>query len=136
MMGMTPRLVVNYSPQAADLLQKGQIDFELWKCSPLGSIAGTHLAEGTGKGAYVHFSFDAGRADLLKSDWDEVERVLDQTGTPFINVHLNANRSDFAGTDAAHKRTAVRDRFLKALTRMAERFGADRVFAENVIYRG
>jgi len=131
-----PALAVNYSHEAAALFERGELEIDCWKCSPPGTVAGTDLAIDSGIPAYVHFPFDLGKPSFADTDWDEVAQILDDTGTRFVNVHLNAKKSDFLDLSKAGEREAVRERFLRGLSIVVDRFGADRVIAENVIYRG
>ncbi len=129
-------IAVNFSCEARALFAANEIAFDLWKCTPPGELGGVENVLGNGHPAYVHFPFDAGRPELLGTDWDAVERLLDVTGTPHVNVHLNAHRKQFEGVAEADRTEAVRGRFLRALEAMVARFGPERVVAENVVYRG
>lgn len=136
------KLAINYSPAARTLLEEGAIDFDLWKCAP----EHPHLTADARACCvpcplYLHFPLDVGAPDFAeRTDWSEVERLLGETGTPFVNVHLNARREHFpevnSGTDPERERAAVCDRFLRHLGLAAARVGADRLIAENVIYQG
>ncbi len=130
------RLAVNYSEAARSLLREGEIAFDLWKCAPLGELGGIDNLSADDPPGYVHFPLDAGAPDFLDTDWSALERTLDATRTPFVNVHLNATKRQFPGCSDEDARAAIRDRFRVALELLATRFGAERVLAENVVYRG
>ena len=127
------KLSLNYSQAAQNLYQGKQIAFDVWKCPAWPDLVSAIQSE---KAVYVHFGMDAGHPDFAHTDWNECERLLEQTQTPYINVHLNAVREHFDGETQAVLYRQVRDRFLANVGFMVERFGAERVIAENVIYRG
>ena len=128
------KLAVNYSPQTADLLQTGEIALDLLKCPDWDDL----IAEARVlKPLYVHFPLGTGKLDEV--DLGRVERLLEQTQTPFVNVHLVATPGDLdlpVTTQAPAHVEQVTDWLIREVTRLTERFGAERVIAENVIYRG
>ena len=125
-------IALNFSHPAAELVQRGAIEIDLWKAAPTPD----HLRPIGGARAYVHLPLDAGDPDFEKTDWGWFDECLAATGTPYVNVHLNARRKDFDPVEGERERSAVRDRFLRHVGGLVERYGADRVIAENVIYRG
>lgn len=94
-----------------------------------------HLQATEGLPRYVHFPFDAGAATQPLT-LDEAEKWLEATGTTLVNTHMNARAADFGGKTGGSLQEAVRDRFMRHLTWLSDRFGAARVVAENVVYRG
>ncbi len=131
------QFALNYSPVAERLVESGAIRIDLWKCPSRPDLI--HAATQSGVPCYIHFPFDAGANDFAQSDWDAAERLMEETNTAFVNVHLNARRADFPAVDRADDVRAmawVQNRFLRNVSAMTARFGADRVIAENVIYRG
>ena len=128
------KLAVNYSPQAAELLQEAKIAFDLFKCPDWdGMIAEAQAL----KPLYVHFPLITGK--LGEVDLERVERLLEQTQTPFVNVHLVATPKDLdlpiTTQEAAHVEQ-ITDWLISEVSTLVKRFGAERVIAENVIYRG
>jgi uncharacterized protein (UPF0276 family) len=133
------KTAINYSAAARRLLEQGAIDFDLWKSAPRPAWQEEARASNPPRPLYLHFPLDVGEPDFAeKNDWDEIARQLDETDTPFLNVHLNARREHFpeVSGDTKSAWNAVRDQFLRHLSLVTERFGAERIIAENVIYRG
>lgn len=92
-------VAVNYSAATAGLYKAGQIQIDRFKCPDwpdLISSAQRILP------LYVHFSLKAGlgKGDALETgtdqppDWERIEGMLAQTGTPFVNIHLSPTIAD------------------------------------------
>jgi uncharacterized protein (UPF0276 family) len=134
------KLAVNYSIPTADLLRKRQIEIGLLKCPAWDDL----IVEAKEiHPIYVHFPLAVGRGigDAIdtetgqRADWKKVESLLQQTGTRFVNVHLDSLRKDFPGipastADPAHVEMLT-ERTIVDLSAVAERFGTDCVIAEN-----
>ncbi len=135
------KLAVNYSRKAADLLRRGEITIDLFKCPAWPDLVDEISAEFP---AYVHFPLKVGLGidDALDTetrepaDWLKFEDLLKRTGTPLVNAHLWVDSRDFPDippdtTDPAHVEmiTANLIRDVEAMTR---RFGPERVIVENV----
>jgi uncharacterized protein (UPF0276 family) len=125
------QLAVNYSPQAAELLAAGRIQFDLFKCPDWPDMIETAQVL---RPAYVHFPLMAGRANIEKVGWQQIARLLAVTPTPFVNTHLAPRASDFDmpldTTEPAHTRALV-SAMLLDIRRMARRFGREQVILEN-----
>lgn len=125
------QLAVNYSPQAAALLDAGQIQLDLYKCPDWPEMIETARAQ---RPVYVHFPLMAGRANIEKVGWQQINTLLDSTQTPFVNTHLAPRASDFDmpldTTEPAHARALV-DAMQQDIRRMARRFGRERIILEN-----
>lgn len=124
------KFAINYSPQAAQLLQTGQIAVDLFKCPPwhdLVAQAKQHCP------VYVHFDWIAGRGLLADADLDALADWLEATDTPCINTHLAALRSDFPA-GAAVSPDAVIEQAVRDIEVLGQRFGNARVIVENVPY--
>jgi uncharacterized protein (UPF0276 family) len=132
---------VNISPAAVELLESGQIAVDRLKCPAwpdlIASASGTHPL-------YVHFPLSVGRGigaviDTEKeqaADLDAVERMLVQTGTPYVNAHLAPRASEhpkilLGSEDRAHQ-AHLASCMIADLRPLVERFGAERVVLENV----
>ena len=140
------KLAVNYSPQAEALAASEAVEFDLFKCPPAWDpVVPEHAPDLLARARavrplYLHFPLHAGNDSLRTTDWDQVEEALAQTGTPFVNVHLQALAHDFPDipadtTDPAHVRR-IRDALVQDVALVTARFGPERVIAENVVYRG
>lgn len=130
-------LAVNYSPQAENLRRSGIIDVDIYKCPDWPDLISE--AE-SARPVYVHFPLIAGCLSSIGTDWATLERLARETSTPFINVHLVAEAGQFPhipvdSTSPAHL-DEVTAYFLREVGIVAERFGAEKVIVENVIYRG
>jgi uncharacterized protein (UPF0276 family) len=130
-------LAINYSPQAAKLLSAGRIQLDYFKCPgqpDLVAEAGTYTQ------VVVHFNLDAGPGELQDADWEVTTRLIDQTKTPFVNLHLAPYSSDFPGiapdNPTQAQTTQIVKRMLEDLEVAIDRFGAERVIVENIPYRG
>jgi uncharacterized protein len=131
---------VNYSAALAGLLRDGRARVERFKCPAWpGLIAAARAL----RPVYVHFPLNigAGIGDAMDSetgrpaDWDALQRLLDDTGTPLINLHFSPTTVDFPGIpadslDPAHV-ALVTERALRDVASVVARFGAERVTVEN-----
>ncbi len=128
---------INYSHAAARLLAEERIQIDRFKTPDWPYL----IAEASGYCAVaVHFNLFAGRGDTQDSDWEQVERLLEVTGTPYVNLHLEPRGVDFPGmpvdTTDPTQTEAVYARMLEDARVVTRRFGAERVIVENVFYRG
>lgn len=137
------KIAINYSPEAAELLREGKIGLDLFKCpSPFDQVvqedAPTLIADAQSLlPIYLHFPLRTSEGGLQEDRWPEIDRVMAETGTPYVNLHLEARRSDFLDlSDSPEGDAQVIDRLIVNVERAANRFGADRVIVENVVYRG
>lgn len=131
------QFAINYSPQAADLLARGQISVDRFKCPPWPDL----LAEArTHAPVYVHFDLRADPNANRALDFEEIARFYTDTNTPYLNLHLTPARQTFP--DMAHDTTDPRD--IKAVTEalltgvwiIVEEFGVENVIVENLPYHG
>jgi len=123
------KLAVNYSVEAQRLVDRGEIDFDLYKCPDWPDLVTAARAQ---RPCYVHWPLRAGTREAAEVDWESLFGLRALTGTPFVNIHLSPRATDFEGmsvdTEDAEHRTTV----LKAMVRDVETV-ADRVGSENVI---
>ncbi|MFZ5813803.1 MAG: DUF692 family multinuclear iron-containing protein [Bacillota bacterium] len=128
------RFAINYSPQAEALLRDGMIAVDLWKCPDWPDLIETAR---NSRPVYVHFPLDTGTAP---ADLERVEGLRRETETPFINLHLLAQAADFpeipAQSRSGRDLAAVTAQLIRQVERVTQRFGAERVMVENLIYRG
>ncbi len=140
------KLAINYSPQAKTLAEQQAIELDLFKCPSAsegvaGEYAPTLLQDaGACRPIYIHFPLHAGNGSMAATDWEEVEEALRQTGTSYVNVHLQAQVKDFPGmtaeTHAPGDVARLTETFIQDITMLTARFGPSRVIVENVVYRG
>jgi uncharacterized protein (UPF0276 family) len=131
------KLAINYSPQAAQLLSADRIEIDYFKCPGQPDL----VAEASSyTQVVVHFNLDAGPGELHNADWEAIASLIDQTRTPFVNLHLAPYTSDFPGIPPDNptqaQTTQIVKRMLEDLEVAIGRFGGDRVIVENVPYRG
>lgn len=119
----------NFSKPAEQLFREGKLKLDRWKCA--WNSDWIRDARQT-LPAYVHFPFNTSRHGLEKADWSAVRAVMDETGTPFVNIHLVAFPEEFPEEDCD---SAVLDSFVQCLSELSEVFGPDKVIAENVVAR-
>ena len=129
------KFALNYSPQAAELCSAGQIKVDLFKCPPWPeTVAAARRLRPT----YVHFVLRAGRGRISQAALDRVSDLLDNSDTPLVSVHLSPCASDLDAMpietcDAAHRELLV-DAMITDVMVLVERFGAERVIAENLTW--
>jgi len=126
---------INYSPQAAALLQEGRIEIDRFKCPPWPDM----IAEAAAlRPVAVHFDLRAGPGTLHQTaDWTAIERFLSTTETAYVNIHLAVRAREMPHLPAAQpltggERMQVIERLLQDVEAVTRRFGAGRVIAENV----
>ena len=137
----TMKFALNYSRPAADLLRRGQIAIDYFKCPDWAEdvAAATALAP-----AFIHFPLRVGpgRGDAVDDergrpvDWPVLEDLLVRTGTPLVNAHLMVKPADFPDLARDTMDPAALERLAEAAARdlrtLVSRFGAERVIVENV----
>ena len=129
------KLAVNYSPQAAALRLSGSLPIDLYKCPDWPDLIGEAVGSGEHP-IYVHFPLVAGDGSLESVDWPRVERLLGETYTPFVNLHLAPHAKTFQEQESAASRSRILDALRKEIEGVGARFGAQRVILENVPYYG
>jgi len=132
------QFALNYSHPAVELFRAGRIAFDLLKCPAWPDlVAEARQIHPT----YVHFPLRAGMGigDAFDTDtgapadWRAIESLLQQTGTPFVNLHLTqtaADHPDIPPGDPDPDR--LLERMLRDVRAVVARFGAERVVVENL----
>ena len=139
------KLAVNYSIPASNLLHDGRVQFDCFKCPAWPDlVADVQEIYPT----YVHFPLKVGTGsgEVLDTethqaaDWDKVEKLLAQTATPFVNVHLGPTVQDYPDmpidTDNPAHIEMLAESMLKGLRAVVNKFGSSRVIAENLHHGG
>jgi uncharacterized protein (UPF0276 family) len=117
-------------------VNRGKIQVDRFKCMNWPDM----IAEASRlRPVAVHFNLKAGRGKLAGKDWDQARKFLEQTKTPYINLHLESRPEDFPGmpldtTDPGHQ-AQIAARMIDDLQVVIKEFGAQRVIGENVPYR-
>jgi uncharacterized protein (UPF0276 family) len=131
------KLAINYSPAAAELYRQGSIIVDAFKVPDW-----PDLVEEAGAISLpaVHFSLQAGNGKLDQTDWKLIERLLAKTATPYINLHLEAHAQNYpdvpVNTNDPYQTTLVFERLLQDIKIVVNRYGPERVIAENIPYHG
>lgn len=121
------KLAVNYSPQAADLLRSGQIQFDLFKTPNWHDMVAEAVEY---LPVYVHFDLSVGDGRLENVDWSDVDDFLAKTGTQIINLHVVAPQDiDPCNYPQVQK---LQDKIVEEVKIVCKRFGPDRVITENI----
>jgi uncharacterized protein len=131
------QFAINYSIQAAELLSEGQIEIDRFKCPNWPNLV--HEASAY-RPVAVHFNLQAGSGRLKDNDWESINRLMAETGTPYVNLHLSPTREDYPGfaietPEPAQFRQIV-ENLIDDVRAVVAQFGPERVIAENVPYRG
>jgi len=126
---------LNYSPQAADLLRKGQIELDFFKTPPWPDM----IAEAE-KLCPIRVHFNLGAGDQEEPNWREIESFLAKTSTLYINTHLGIKCSEMPHIPANEhpsttQRAEILDRLLSNVEKMTRYFGPERVIIENIPFR-
>ena len=135
------KLSVNYSQAAAALQDAGQVQVDCFKCPAWPDVVAEVQARYP---LYVHFPLKVGRGlgtawdteTRAPVEWSRIESLLDQTGTPLVNLHLSPTVDDRPELPPDSDDPAVVEQLLEHTLRdvqaVVDRFGADRVIVENV----
>lgn len=131
------KLAINYSLAAAALYRQGKIVVDAFKVPDWPEL----VAEARRLcPPAVHFTLLAGDGRLAQADWSLVERLLAETATPYINVHIEAHARDYPGIPAEATEQSliepVLDNLRSDIQCVVSRYGAERVIAENIPYHG
>ena len=130
-------LAINYSPAAAKLVQEKALPIDRFKCPDWPWMVAEAMPL---KPVAVHFKLAVGSGRLHEADWGLVEHLMQQTGTPYVNLHIEPLQRDFTDmpidtSDPVHI-NQVTERLVQDVGAAVERFGAEKVIAENVTYYG
>lgn len=132
---MTLSFALNYSREAAGLLRAGAIEVDRWKCPPWPDLLAEALET---RPVYVHFDLNAGGGRMDEPDWDGIERLMDATDTPYVNLHLAPVHADYE-LQGDELTDSERERVIAQMTEdvgfVASRFGPERIIVENIPYR-
>jgi uncharacterized protein len=131
---------VHYSAQAAALVDAGVIAVDRFKCPAWPDLVARVRARYP---LSIHFPLRVGRGDgpidtetKRTPDWRVFDALLAETGTPFVNVHLEPTVRDHPGiaidSDDPADIEALTAAVIHDVRAVVARYGAERVIAENV----
>jgi hypothetical protein len=119
---------INWSPEAAALLDEGAIEIDIYKCPTWADVV--EKAQ-TQRPAYTHLPIGIGRNQQHEWNFADIENWLGKTDTRFVNSHIIPSKPHFAAD-------ITLDDLSEALTKEVEllvrHFGAERVIIENCPY--
>jgi len=121
------KLAVNYSPEAAGLLEQGKIEFDLFKCPPWPEMIATAVAL---MPTYVHFDLAVGDGSFERVDWNLIDRILEETSTGQVNFHLLTDPILNLDDPASVKENI--NQALSEVLQTTKRYGPERVIVENI----
>ena len=121
------KLAVNYSPQAADLLRSGQINFDLFKTPNWQSMVTEASAI---LPVYIHFDLSVGDGRLESVDWEEIQSFLDKTNTSNVNLHV-LTPPDLDPCNPQQVDEAL-NKIIEEVQEVIQRFGQNKVITENI----
>ncbi len=133
-------LAINYSHPLAELVRDGRVTLDRFKCPAWPDLVAeaqrvhasyVHFPLAVGLGTGEVYDFDA----RAPADWRQVETLLMQTDTPYINLHLGPRAKDYPDIPPESDAPAHRDRIIEVALRdmrsVIARFGAERIILEN-----
>jgi uncharacterized protein (UPF0276 family) len=127
---------INYSTQASVLYRQNRLPLGRFKCPDWPEL----IAEARQVlPVAVHFNLFAGRGRLKKKNLDLIERIADESGTPYVNLHLEAKIADYPAipvdSSSPEHRMLILDQMFTEVDLAVRRFGRERVILENIPYR-
>lgn len=127
------RLAVNASPEAIALRDEGRLPADLLKLA----LQSEWIEQAADGPVYVHFPFgiSPGRVvnfDHEETDWSWVFRLMDETETDHLNLHIKIRESDYPGLTGVEG--VLRD-CVQCISRLAEHVPVSQVVVENVVAR-
>ncbi len=121
------QFAINYSDDASELLQAGQIEVDLFKCPNWDDLIPIASQQ---RPVYVHFPLIAGQQRLGDVDWDGIQHRMETTATQFVNLHI-APLPAFVDMDNP---SAVIDCLIADVMTAAEVVPVEQVIIENIPY--
>jgi uncharacterized protein (UPF0276 family) len=135
------KLAVNYSPILAQLVEDGAVTIDVFKCPAWESVVSVaeqllptyvHLPLIVGKG--LGTAWNSEKKAVVA--WDEVDRWLERTDTPYVNLHLETTLRDYPQIPRNSERPDhiefLVERALADIAPVVERYGKEQVMVENL----
>ena len=131
------KLAINYSHEAVSLVHEKHIHIDRFKTPDWPDM----IQEASNyRPVAIHFNLFAGRGDLVSSDWKTIRALKEQTGTPYINLHLNPEGVDYPDvpldTSKGRQFNKIVENLILDVKAAVDVFGAEQVIVENVPFRG
>jgi len=129
------KFAINYSSEAAELLARGEIRVDLFKCPPWPDVAALARSQCA---TYIHYPLRAGRGAITEDVLDNIAAMLNISDTRYVNVHLAPHAGDFDGMPLDTHEHAHTERLATAMLRdimmLVKNFGSERVILENSMW--
>lgn len=131
------KLAIQYTPQCVDLLQQGEVEIDYFKCPAWESVVQQARQV---RPTYVHFPLKVGRGIQTAFDtetkqpvkWGKIEKLLEQSDTFYINLHLNILIDDHPELDRnTSQNDLLVENTLRDIEAVTTKFGRERVLIEN-----
>jgi uncharacterized protein len=119
------QFAINWSPEAAALVNEEKISFDLYKCPDWPEVVADAQTQ---KPAYIHFPIGLGRGQSSQWDFAAIHNWLRKTETLFVNSHLIPHQDIFAQDIPLDDLIAG---LRKEIELLVSEFGAERVTIEN-----
>ncbi len=120
------KFALNYSEPASILLHQKQIFIDLFKAPDwpelIPIVSDQHPV-------YIHFSLSTCDQSIPTANWGFIEKVVAETETNHVNIHINAPRDLDPNSTAAFQQSI--DQMLSEVEMVVSRFGAENVVIEN-----
>lgn len=131
------KLAINFSYPAVDMLRSGAIEFDYFKTPAWPELISQARQQ---RPVAVHFDLQAGQGQIAGRAWEEIDAILADTPTRYVNLHLTPTVEYFPGIpqDGAgpEQYRQVAQEIIEDIRCVAEHFGPERVIVENIPYRG
>lgn len=122
------QFAINWSPEAAELLNAGTIQVDLFKCPDWDDLVADAQAQ---LPSYVHFPLTIGAGQHETWDVTHIHDWLSKTDTRFVNCHIVPNESHFSPDISLDELTAG---LIEEIQPLVDEFGRERVIIENCPY--
>lgn len=120
------KFALNYSEPASILLQQKQINIDLFKAPDWPELIPIVSEQHP---VYIHFSLSTCDQSIPTANWSFIEKVIAETETNHVNIHLNAPRGLDTSSPAVIQQAV--DQMLSEVEMVVSRFGAANVVIEN-----
>ncbi|MGB7340052.1 MAG: DUF692 family multinuclear iron-containing protein [Phototrophicaceae bacterium] len=122
------QFAVNWSPEAASLLDDGIIQIDLFKCPDWDNLVADAKAQHP---SYIHFPLTIGTNQRPSWDFKAIHHWLATTDTQFVNCHITPNTAVFP-SDISHD--DLMPSLIDDVQTLVNEFGKERVIIENCPY--
>lgn len=134
------KFAVQYSKPLAQMIQSGAVTIDVFKCPSWTDL----VAEASQiLPVYCHMPLKIGGKNGVvidterkqAVDWRRIDEILELTDTPYVNVHLSPSVDDYptmsSNTTDPADIEAITENLIAGLETVIQRYGADKVIAEN-----